>query len=142
MAQSKFCIQVKDLCKSFGSHIVLDNLNLNIIQGKISYIVGRSGEGKSVTVKHLVGLLKPDKGQIFIENVPVQNASEKQWREIRKKIGLLFQDGALFDSINVFENVAFPLMNHTKQSMEPNKRACKRTLRIGRITKYRRKIFI
>lgn len=111
-----FCIQVKNLCKSFGSHVVLDRLNLNIPKGKISYIVGRSGEGKSVTIKHLVGLLKPDSGEIYFENKPVHNASEKTWENIRKKFGTLFQDGALFDSINVSENIAFPIVNHTRAS--------------------------
>lgn len=118
MEQTQFCIQAKNVCKAFGSHVVLNKLNLNIPKGKISYIVGRSGEGKSVTVKHLVGLLKPDNGEIFIENIPTSHATEQTWTEIRKKIGILFQDGALFDSINVFENIAFPLMNHTTQSME------------------------
>lgn len=118
MENQQFCIQVKNLCKSFGSHVVLDKLNLNIPKGKISYIVGRSGEGKSVTIKHLVGLLKPDGGEIYIEGIRVDNTTEKVWTEIRKKIGILFQDGALFDSINVCENVAFPLMNHTNQSLD------------------------
>lgn len=108
-----FCIQVKNLSKSFGSHVVLDKLTLNIPKGKISYIVGRSGEGKSVTIKHLIGLLKPDSGEIYFENKPVHNATEKTWESIRKKIGTLFQDGALFDSINVSENIAFPIVNHT-----------------------------
>lgn len=113
-----FCIQVKNLCKSFGSHVVLDKLNLNIPKGKISYIVGRSGEGKSVTVKLLIGLLKPDAGEIYFENIPVHKATEKTWESIRKKIGSLFQEGALFDSINILENVSFPIVNHTRATQD------------------------
>ncbi len=118
MEQKDCCIQIKNVYKSFGKKKVLENLTLNIPKGKISYLVGRSGEGKSVTIKHLIGLLQPDKGEICIDNLAVQNASEKTWTDIRKKIGVLFQDGALFDSMNVFENVAFPLYNHTKQSTD------------------------
>ena len=118
MEQNEFCIQVKNLCKKFDGKEVLKDLNFNIPKGKISYLVGRSGEGKSVTVKHLIGLHKPDCGEIIINNTPMQNANERTWTELRKKIGTLFQDGALFDSVNIFENVAFPLYNHTSESTE------------------------
>jgi len=127
--QNECCIQVKNLCKSFGDKVVLKNLCLKIPKGKISYIVGRSGEGKSVTIKHLIGLLKPDSGEILINGMHVQNADEKTWIPIRRKMGALFQDGALFDSINVFENVAFTLLNHTAYSIKKMKIRVKELLK-------------
>lgn len=105
-------IVLKNVKKSFGTKVVLNDLNLEIPMGKISFIIGRSGEGKSVTIKHLVGILRPDQGEIYVHNTPVHNATESTWEHIRKKVGILFQEGALFDSLNVFENISFPLSNH------------------------------
>ncbi|MBX9703775.1 MAG: ATP-binding cassette domain-containing protein [Silvanigrellaceae bacterium] len=99
--------------KTFGKNSVLRGLNLKIPRGKISFIIGRSGEGKSVTIKHIVGILLPDEGEVIIGNQSMKNAGEAQWNKVRNKIGLLFQDGALFDSLTVQENVSFPLENHT-----------------------------
>ena len=109
-----YIVEIKNLTKTFGPKVVLDNLNFKLPRGKISFIIGRSGEGKSVTIKHLVGIMKPDKGEIYIEGVPMHNATELTWEHMRRKIGILFQDGALFDSLNVFENVSFPIVNHLK----------------------------
>ncbi len=109
---SEFIVRVVNLHKQFGSKVVLDNLSFDIPRGKISFIIGRSGEGKSVTIKHLVGLLKPDSGEIWINDEPMHQASAKQWEKVRQKIGILFQDGALFDSMTVGENVSFPIVNH------------------------------
>ena len=133
MENHNFCIQTKNLCKSFGSKVVLKNLNLNIPKNKISYIVGRSGEGKSVTLKHLVGLLIPDKGEILINGIYMQHADEKLWTKMRIKIGILFQDGALFDSINIFENVAFPLMNHSDKSYDEIKQKVEELLELVKL---------
>ncbi len=107
-------IKVVDLWKSFGEQKVLKGLNLEIEKGKITVIMGRSGEGKSVFLKHLIGLLRPDAGSIYVDGVDITKLSEKAMNEVRKKFGMLFQESALFDSMNVFDNVAFPLREHTK----------------------------
>src|SRR5687767_9120933 len=108
-------IAVKELTKSFGPQTVLEDITLEIPKGKITLMLGPSGTGKSVFLKHLVGLLKPDKGEIWIgdKNVPALN--EKELYEVRRKFGVLFQDGALFGSMNIYDNVAFPLREHTKK---------------------------
>jgi phospholipid/cholesterol/gamma-HCH transport system ATP-binding protein len=107
-------IEVK---KSFGDNHVLNGLNIEIPKNKISFIIGRSGEGKSVTLKHVVGILKPNSGEIWIDGMSMLNANEDKWNKIRKKIGILFQDGALFDSLSIFENISFPIQNHLKIPM-------------------------
>ncbi len=113
-----YFVEMAGVTKAFGPKLVLNGLDLKIPRGKISFIIGRSGEGKSVTIKHIVGIMKPDSGEIKIEGIPLGKASEHQWEQIRKKIGILFQDGALFDSLTVFENVAFPIVNHLSLSEE------------------------
>ncbi len=95
--------------KSFGKQNVLRGLSFELRKGEISFIIGRSGEGKSVTIKHIIGVLRPDLGEVTVHGCPLSHASETTWIATRKKIGLLFQDGALFDSMSVGENVAFPL---------------------------------
>ncbi len=109
-------IKIKDLKKSFNSFQVLKGVNLSIPSQEITFIMGGSGTGKSVLLKHLVGLLKPDEGEIWFENQDITKLSERELEKVRKKIGLLFQEGALFDSLTVAENVAFPLKEHTKLS--------------------------
>ena len=109
---SEYIIKMNNITKSFGSKVVLSDLCLKIPQGKISFIIGRSGEGKSVTIKHIIGIMKPDAGEIFINEMPMHTATEREWEKIRQKIGILFQDGALFDSLNVYENISFPIVNH------------------------------
>ena len=107
-------ITIKNLKKSFNGFQVLRGVNLVIPEGKTTFIMGQSGTGKSVLLKHLVGLLSPDEGEIWFENRDLTKLSEKEWQEVRKKIGYLFQEGALFDSMTVGENVAFPLIEHAK----------------------------
>jgi phospholipid/cholesterol/gamma-HCH transport system ATP-binding protein len=108
-------IGIKGLTKSFGAQTVLEDITFDVPKGKITLILGPSGTGKSVFLKHLVGLLKPDRGEIWIgdKNVPALN--EKELYQVRRKFGVLFQDGALFGSMNVFDNVAFPLREHTRK---------------------------
>jgi phospholipid/cholesterol/gamma-HCH transport system ATP-binding protein len=108
-------ISIKGLTKSFGPQTVLEDITCDIPKGKITLMLGPSGTGKSVFLKHLVGLLKPDRGEIWIgdKNVPALN--EKELYEVRRKFGVLFQDGALFGSMNIYDNVAFPLREHTKK---------------------------
>lgn len=109
-------IYFKNVTKTFGSFTVLDDLNLHIPKGKVTFILGKSGEGKSVTIKHIMGLLKPDHGTIMVDGEEVTTMSELELREYRKNFGMLFQHAALFDSLTIGENVLFPLKEHTKMS--------------------------
>lgn len=107
-------ISLRNVYKSFGSQKVLDDLSLDIPEGKITAIIGPSGEGKSVLLKHLIGLLQPDSGQVEVEGESLLGLRRSQLNRIREKFGMLFQNVALFDSMNCFENVAFPLQEKTK----------------------------
>ncbi len=106
-------IQFIDVHKAFGRNRVLRGLNLGIPEGQISMILGPSGTGKSVCIKHMVGLLYPDGGDILIEGDSVPSMPDLELFEMRKKFGVLFQDGALFGSMNLYDNTAFPLRQHT-----------------------------
>ena len=106
-------IKLVGLHKSFGKQKVLDGLDLDIEEGKTTVIIGRSGGGKSVLLKHIIGLLRPEQGQILIDGTDITKLNDRALNEIRKKFGMLFQEAALFDSMNVGENVAFPLREHT-----------------------------
>ncbi|HOH27746.1 MAG TPA: ABC transporter ATP-binding protein [Syntrophorhabdus sp.] len=109
-------IRVVNLHKSFGTQKVLNGINLEIEKGETTVIIGKSGGGKSVLLKHLIGLIKPDEGEIWIHGVDITRLREKDLNEIRMSFGMLFQEAALFDSMDVFDNVAFPLREHTKKS--------------------------
>jgi phospholipid/cholesterol/gamma-HCH transport system ATP-binding protein len=109
-------IRIVDLHKSFGPQKVLNGINLEIERGRITVIIGKSGSGKSVLLKHLIGLIKPDFGEIWINGTEITRLKEKSLNEIRIKFGMLFQEAALFDSMDVFDNVAFPLREHTNKS--------------------------
>ena len=111
-------IEIKGLKKRFGAKEVLKGIDLHIPKGKTTVILGLSGGGKSTIIKHIVGLLKPDSGEIWVDGEEISQADEEQIRKIRKKVGFLFQSGALFDSMNIFENVAFPLQEHTNMSKD------------------------
>ena len=102
-------IEINHLCKSFGNNIILSDLNLTIKSGETKVIIGRSGAGKSVLLKNIVGLLRPDQGSIKVNGTEVTKLSEKELNKIRMEIGMVFQGGALFDSLSVGENVAFVL---------------------------------
>ena len=108
-------ISIRNLTKSFGPQVVLEDITLDIPKGKITLMLGPSGTGKSVFLKHLVGLLKPDRGEIIIDGKNIPALGEKELFEVRRKFGVLFQDGALFGSMNIYDNVAFPLREHTKK---------------------------
>jgi len=109
-------IKLVKVCKTFKDQKVLDNLDFEIEPEKITVIIGRSGGGKSVLLKHMIGLIRPDSGQVFVDRIDIAKLNDKQLNEARKKFGMLFQDAALFDSMTVGENVAFPLMEHTRLS--------------------------
>ena len=103
-------IEVRHLIKSFGSQRILDNVNLQIESGESAVIIGRSGGGKSVLLKHLIALLKPDSGDVLVDGESIIPLNERQLLRVREKFGMVFQGAALFDSMTVEENVAFPLM--------------------------------
>jgi len=107
-------IQVIDLYKSFNSQMVLDGINLTIPTGRITVVIGKSGVGKSVLLKHLIGLLKPGRGRVLVNDVDIATLRGRDLRDFKKLFAVLFQGGALFDSLNVFENIAFPLREKTR----------------------------
>ena len=102
-------IRVANIKKSFGEQTVLKDISFEVGEGESVAVIGRSGTGKSVLIKHLVGLLHPDAGEVFIESENLVGMAERQLLKVRQKFGMLFQEAALFDSMNVFDNIAFPL---------------------------------
>ncbi|MBV8527740.1 MAG: ABC transporter ATP-binding protein [Candidatus Dormibacteraeota bacterium] len=102
--------------KAFGSLKVLDGVTVRIPRGEITVLMGPSGTGKSVTLRHIVGLLPPDRGDVFVDGQDVPRLNEHQLLALRRGIGMLFQDGALFSSMNLYDNVAFPLRQQTRKS--------------------------
>ena len=109
-------IEVEGLTKSFGKQLIWGDVSLTVPAGEICVMLGPSGTGKSVFLKTLIGLLKPDRGHVHIEGVDIATCSERQLYEVRKLFGVLFQDGAMFGSMHLYDNVAFPLREHTKKS--------------------------
>ncbi|HEX2027172.1 MAG TPA: ABC transporter ATP-binding protein [Nitriliruptorales bacterium] len=109
-------ISVRNLSKAFGDHQVLEDISLDFPRGKITIVLGPSGTGKSVFLRHLIGLLKPDRGEVWVHGRNIPQLRRKELYEVRRTMGVLFQDGALFGSMNVFDNVAFPLREHTGRS--------------------------
>jgi phospholipid/cholesterol/gamma-HCH transport system ATP-binding protein len=109
-------VVVEGLTKSFGKQTIWADVSFTLPAGEISVLLGPSGTGKSVFLKNLVGLLKPDRGSIWIDGRDTTKLSEKDLYEIRKLFGVLFQDGALFGSMNLYDNIAFPLREHTRKS--------------------------
>jgi phospholipid/cholesterol/gamma-HCH transport system ATP-binding protein len=107
-------IQLVDLHKAFGRQKVLDGVDLEIETGRTTVIIGRSGGGKSVLLKHMIGLIRPDRGQVLVDGTDISRLGERQLNDVRKKFGMLFQEAALFDSMTVLDNVAFPLREHTR----------------------------
>lgn len=106
-------IELRDIHKSFGPQHVLRGLDLAVRPGSVSVVIGGSGGGKSVLMKHVIGLMKPDSGQVLVDGQDTVPLSERQMAPVRRKFGMLFQEGALFDSMTVAENVAFPLAEHS-----------------------------
>ncbi len=107
-------IHMQGVYKSFDDNDVLKGVDLEIAKGQTTVIIGGSGSGKSVLMKHMLGLLKPDKGRVFVDGEDITDFSERDLVRVRAKFGMVFQQAALFDSMNVMENVAFPLREHTK----------------------------
>ncbi len=117
-------IEVRDLKKSFGSQPILDGVSFRIEEGESVAIIGRSGGGKSVLLKHIIGLLQPDEGAVMIEGENIVAMNERQLLRVREKFGMVFQGAALFDSMSVAENVAFPL--ERKHKLTPGEIAKRR----------------
>jgi phospholipid/cholesterol/gamma-HCH transport system ATP-binding protein len=109
-------ISLDGLYKSFSGKIVLEDLSLDVYAGETMVIVGGSGTGKSVTLKHIIGLVKPDSGHVVIDGTDLCCLTDMELNMIRKRFGMSFQEGALFDSMSVFENIAFPLRRHTRHT--------------------------
>ena len=125
-------IRLEQVSKAFKGQVVLDHLDLEIEKGKITVIIGQSGGGKSVLLKHMIGLIRPDSGHIYVNGIDIVSLDDKKLNDIRKKFGMLFQAAALFDSMNVGENVAFPLIEHTRLPLkEIMKIAEEKLLRVG-----------
>ncbi len=122
-------IEVIDLVKQFGRTRILNGLNLGLPDDQISMVLGPSGTGKSVLIKHIVGLLYPDSGDVIVKGESIPALSDDELFETRKKFGLLFQDGALFGSMNIYDNVAFPLRQHTDKGEEEIESIVTRRLR-------------
>lgn len=107
-------IQIVDLYKSFDGHLVLDGVNLTIPRNKITVIIGPSGCGKTCLLRHFIGLLKPDRGKVLVDGVDLERLDRAGLQKIRRRFGMLFQHAALFDSMTVYQNIAFPIQEHTK----------------------------
>jgi len=114
MESTETLIEIKNLSFSRGSRKIFDDITLSIPKGKVTAIMGPSGSGKTTLLKLIAGQLEPDSGEIFVEGLNVHQLSRKKVYELRRKMGMLFQSGALLTDLNVFDNVAFPLREHTK----------------------------
>ncbi len=108
-------ISLRGVTKSFGSHTVLEDISFDVPRGRISAILGPSGTGKSVLLKNVIGLLRPERGEIWVDGEQIVGMGEQDLYRVRRKMGVLFQDGALFGSMTIFDNIAFPLREHTKK---------------------------
>ncbi|HEX2252486.1 MAG TPA: ABC transporter ATP-binding protein [Thermoanaerobaculia bacterium] len=109
-------IRLRDLHKSFGPRVVLDGIDLDVQEGESLVLIGGSGTGKSVLIKHVIGLLRPDRGLVEVDGVAINDLHYRELTTFRRRFGMAFQEGALFDSMNVRENVAFPLRRQTAMS--------------------------
>ncbi len=116
MPENEPKIRIHDLHKSFGSKVVLDGVDVDVAPAESLVVIGGSGTGKSVLLKHIIGLLRPDSGTVVVDGIEVETLGNREITELRRKFGMAFQEGALFDSMTVWQNVAFPLQRLTKMS--------------------------
>ena len=123
-------VEFVDLYKAYGSKKVLRGASLKVYRGEVVVILGGSGTGKSVTLRHMLGLEAPDSGRVLVEQEDITDFPEEELYRVRKKFGMLFQSGALFDSMTVFENIAFPLREHTEMSDAEIARAVREKLEL------------
>jgi len=127
-------IRIRHLTKSFGSRTILEDLTFDIPKGMVTVVLGPSGTGKSVFLRHLIGLLRPDSGEVWVDDKNVPTLKTRELLEVRKKFGVLFQDGALFGSMTVYDNTAFPLREHTRKSEREVKEIVMRKLEMVGLT--------
>jgi len=123
-------VEFRDVSKAYGTKQVLRGADLKVYRGEVMVILGGSGSGKSVTLRHMLGLEAPDSGRVIVEDEDITDHPEEELYRVRKKFGMLFQSGALFDSMTVFENVAFPLREHTEMSEDEIARAVREKLEL------------
>src|SRR5438105_6331283 len=123
-------VEFVEVHKAYGVKQVLRGANLKVYRGEVLVILGGSGTGKSVTLRHMLGLEAPDQGRVLVEDEDITDLPEEELYRVRKKFGMLFQSGALFDSMTVFENVAFPLREHTEMAEEEIERAVRERLEL------------
>ena len=133
-------IELRNVFKQFGTLLVLNRVNLSIEEGKTLVVIGASGSGKSVMLKHIVGLLNPDEGEVWFDGQRIDNLSERQLVPFRTQFGFLFQMGALFDSMTVEENIAFPVQEHTAKSKAEIDRIVDNTLAMVGLPTTRKKM--
>lgn len=125
-------IEFKDIYKSFGSKHVLRGVTVSVNPGEVFFVIGQSGAGKSVLVKHLVGLLRPDRGRIFLDGVDITDFTEKEYYPIRKRCAMVFQNSTLFDSMTLVENVMLPIRKHLGVSTrEAHRQAIEQLTKVG-----------
>jgi phospholipid/cholesterol/gamma-HCH transport system ATP-binding protein len=115
---------LRGVTKSFGTHTVLRDITFDIPKGQITSVMGPSGTGKSVLLKNIIGLLRPDEGEIWVEGEETVRMGERDLYRVRRKFGVLFQDGALFGSMNIYDNIAFPLREHTRKTEKEIREIC------------------
>ncbi len=127
-------IKIEDLHKSFGDKDVLRGVNLDVGTGESMVVIGGSGSGKSVLIKHIIGLLRPDRGRVTIDRVDISTLNEKELYGVRRRFGMLFQGAALFDSLTVWENVAFILLRHGRMSEDEARDVASAKLRLVGLT--------
>lgn len=127
-------IQVQNIYKSFSGRTVLRDVSLDIQEGSTQAIIGQSGSGKSVLMKHLIGLLRPDQGRVLVDDVDIGTIDYQQLRKVRRQFGVLFQGGALFDSMDAFENIAFPLRTFTTKTDEEVRHEVQKCLDLVRLS--------
>lgn len=132
-------IELKDVHKRFGSQEVLRGINLTLAHGETLCIIGPSGEGKTVMMKHIIGLIKPDKGEIYVDGVHVNRLKEREMAPIRQKVSMLFQGAALFDNLTVEQNVAFPLLEHGVRDRAEIDRRVREALQAVDLDEHRKK---
>jgi phospholipid/cholesterol/gamma-HCH transport system ATP-binding protein len=123
-------VEFQNVFKSYGAKQVLRGVNLTVYRGEVMVILGGSGTGKSVTIRHMLGLELPDSGRVIVEEEDITDLPEQDLYRVRKKFGMLFQSGALFDSMTVFENIAYPLREHTEMTQEEITRAVREKLEL------------
>ncbi len=126
-------IRIENVHKSFGSHHVLKGVSTAIYRGETVALLGGSGGGKSVLLKHMIGLLLPDEGEVYVNEQVISNFSERELGEVRQQIGMMFQGGALFDSMSVFKNVAFPLIERGQRDRAEVERQVNEVLEVVRL---------